>query len=57
MNDSYGCEVCGARFRGRDAGHNRYLDPICPRCASVRILRIPSRDERLDSAVIESNCL
>ena len=56
-NDSYRCDACGAASRAGDLAQNRFLDPLCPACASLRITRIPSRDERVNSAVMESNCI
>ena len=56
-NDCYRCDACGASFLARHLAQNRFLDPVCPVCASLLITRVATRDERVNAAVIESNCL
>lgn len=46
---TYHCDACAAVFLSSRAKANRYLDPVCPQCESIRLTRVRSTSEALGS--------
>jgi ribosomal protein S27AE len=53
--DMWRCDRCQTVFVAKHAAQDRYLDPLCPHCGSMRLSSLSGHDQRLDAAVADSN--